>query len=91
MRCLESVTRSAKLQLDAKSELYVQEAIRSLLGGRTVFIIAHRLSTVRHADKILVLEDGAVADVGRHDELMERGGLYRELMSLQQYGASQAS
>lgn len=81
----------ATSSLDAKSERYVQEAIQSLFGGRTVFIIAHRLSTVRHADKILVLENGAVADLGRHDELMERGGLYRELMSLQQFGASQAS
>ncbi|MBW2242693.1 MAG: ABC transporter ATP-binding protein [Deltaproteobacteria bacterium] len=73
----------ATSSLDAKSERYVQEAIETLLGGRTVFIIAHRLSTVRHADKILVLEGGKVADVGKHDELMARGGLYRELMTLQ--------
>ncbi len=73
----------ATSSLDAKSERYVQEAIESLLGGRTVFIIAHRLSTVRHADKILVLERGKVADLGPHDELMARGGLYRELMALQ--------
>jgi subfamily B ATP-binding cassette protein MsbA len=74
----------ATSSLDAKSERYVQEAIESLLGGRTVFIIAHRLSTVRHADKILVLENGSVEDVGRHEELMARGGLYSELMTLQQ-------
>jgi len=69
--------------LDAKSERYVQEAIDALLSGRTVFVIAHRLSTVRHADKIVVLESGAVAEVGTHDELMTAGGLYAEVMSIQ--------
>ncbi|MCP3983970.1 MAG: ABC transporter ATP-binding protein [bacterium] len=73
----------ATSSLDAKSERYVQDAIQALLGGRTVFIIAHRLSTIRHADKILVLDGGKVADLGRHEELMARGGLYRELMALQ--------
>lgn len=77
--------------LDAKSERFVQDAIESLLGGRTVFIIAHRLSTVRNADKILVLDGGQVADVGRHDDLMARGGLYRELMTLQADGAALGS
>jgi len=69
--------------LDARSERYVQEAIESLLAGRTVFIIAHRLSTVQHADKIVVLDQGRVAAVGRHRELMAQPGLYRELMTLQ--------
>lgn len=73
----------ATSSLDARSERLVQEAIESLLRGRTVFIIAHRLSTVRHADKIVVIEEGAVSDVGSHEELMARGGLYRELMSIQ--------
>ncbi len=73
----------ATSSLDSKSERFVQEAIDSLLGGRTVFIIAHRLSTVRHADKILVLDEGRVLDLGSHDELMARGGLYRELMGMQ--------
>ncbi len=80
----------ATSSLDAKSERYVQEAIEALLGGRTVFIIAHRLSTVRDADRILVLDGGRVADVGRHDELMARGGLYRELMTLQSEGLAPA-
>ncbi len=61
----------------------MQEAIDGLLAGRTTFVIAHRLSTVRHADKILVLEHGAVAELGSHDELMARGGRYAELMSHQ--------
>ena len=73
----------ATSSLDARSERYVQEAMESLLTGRTVFVIAHRLSTVRHADKIVVLEEGSVAAVGTHEELMERSDLYRELVSLQ--------
>jgi subfamily B ATP-binding cassette protein MsbA len=72
--------------LDAKSERLVQEAIDGLLAGRTTFVIAHRLSTVRHADKILVLEHGTVAEIGTHDELLARGGRYAELMSHQSEG-----
>ena len=60
----------------------MQEAIDRLLAGRTVFVIAHRLSTVRHADKIVVLEEGRIAHVGSHDELADQEGLYRELLSL---------
>jgi len=73
----------ATSSLDAKSERYVQEAIEALLGGRTVFVIAHRLSTVRHADKIVVLASGTVSRVGTHDELMGSDNLYRELVGLQ--------
>jgi ATP-binding cassette subfamily B protein len=69
--------------LDAKSERYVREAIEALLTGRTVFVIAHRLSTVRHADKIAVLKEGSIVGLGTHDELMAEEGLYRELMSIQ--------
>ena len=69
--------------LDAKSERLVQEAVDGLLAGRTTFVIAHRLSTVRHADKILVLEHGTVAELGTHDELIAKGGRYAELMSHQ--------
>jgi subfamily B ATP-binding cassette protein MsbA len=69
--------------LDAKSERLVQEAIDTLLTGRTTFVIAHRLSTVRHADKILVLDHGSVAEIGSHDELVTRGGRYAELMANQ--------
>jgi len=69
--------------LDAMSERIVQDAIDQLLEGRTAFLIAHRLATVRHADKIVVLEDGAVSDVGTHEQLLARPGLYRDLVALQ--------
>jgi ABC-type multidrug transport system fused ATPase/permease subunit len=69
--------------LDARSERLVQEAIEELLTGRTTFVIAHRLSTVRHADKLLVLDHGSVAEIGSHDELVARGGRYAELMANQ--------
>jgi ABC-type multidrug transport system fused ATPase/permease subunit len=73
----------ATSSLDAKSERHVQDAIDALLGGRTVFVIAHRLSTVRHADKIVVLENGVVSRIGTHEELMQSDNLYRELIAMQ--------
>ena len=69
--------------LDTESERAVKENIDQLLEGRTSFVIAHRLSTVRDADLILVLEKGRVAEVGSHDELMKRQGLYYFLVSQQ--------
>jgi subfamily B ATP-binding cassette protein MsbA len=69
--------------LDSESESLVQAALQNLMAGRTVFVIAHRLSTVRHADRIIVLEDGTIADIGRHEELMNRLGTYRRLYELQ--------
>jgi subfamily B ATP-binding cassette protein MsbA len=70
--------------LDSESERLVQSALERLLVGRTVFVIAHRLSTVQRADQILVLEKGEVVQRGKHQELVkERGGLYAHLSSLQ--------
>ena len=69
--------------LDTESERLVQEAIDRLLSNRTVFVIAHRLSTVVHADQILVLERGAVVERGTHTQLLARGGTYARLHALQ--------
>lgn len=69
--------------LDAESERLVNEALEQLMEGRTSLVIAHRLSTVRHADRILVLHRGQVVESGTHDELMERDGTYRFLVETQ--------
>jgi ATP-binding cassette, subfamily B, bacterial MsbA len=69
--------------LDSESEALVQSALHNLMSGRTVFVIAHRLSTVRRADRIVVIENGAIADIGAHEELMTKLGTYRRLYDLQ--------
>jgi ATP-binding cassette subfamily B protein len=72
--------------LDTESERLIQLALGRLLAGRTAFVIAHRLSTVRDADRIVVLENGAIAEIGTHDELMARGGYYAGLVEKQRKG-----
>ena len=69
--------------LDSESEVLVQTALQNLMVGRTVFVIAHRLSTVRRADRIIVLENGTIADEGSHEDLLTRLGTYRRLYDLQ--------
>jgi len=69
--------------LDSESEALVQSALQNLMVGRTVFVIAHRLSTVRRADRIVVLENGQIADIGTHEDLLTRLGTYRRLYDLQ--------
>jgi subfamily B ATP-binding cassette protein MsbA len=69
--------------LDSESEALVQSALHNLMTGRTVFVIAHRLSTVRRADRIVVIENGTIADIGAHEELMKKLGTYRRLYELQ--------
>jgi subfamily B ATP-binding cassette protein MsbA len=69
--------------LDSESEALVQSALHNLMSGRTVFVIAHRLSTVRRADRIVVIENGTIADIGCHEELMTKLGTYRRLYELQ--------
>jgi subfamily B ATP-binding cassette protein MsbA len=69
--------------LDSESESLVQAALQNLMSGRTVFVIAHRLSTVRRADRIVVLDNGTISDIGAHEELMQKLGTYRRLYELQ--------
>ena len=73
----------ATSSLDSASEALVQEALERLMEGRTTFIIAHRLSTVRNADRILVLDEGRIVQTGTHDALVQQDGLYRDLASYQ--------
>ncbi|HLT16354.1 MAG TPA: ABC transporter ATP-binding protein, partial [Acidimicrobiales bacterium] len=80
----------ATAHLDAASEAAVQEALAAALAGRTSLVIAHRLSTVRSADQILVVEDGRIVERGRHDELLAAGGRYAELYATQLAGPAEA-
>ncbi len=73
----------ATSHLDSESEALVQKALGTLMTGRTVIVIAHRLSTVRRADLIVVMDQGRIVETGRHDELAARGGLYQKLYELQ--------
>ncbi|MBI5885181.1 MAG: ATP-binding cassette domain-containing protein [Deltaproteobacteria bacterium] len=73
----------ATSSLDSESEFEVQKALSNLMEGRTTFVIAHRLSTVRNADRIMVLSGGRILEMGRHDELLARGGEYARLYAIQ--------
>jgi subfamily B ATP-binding cassette protein MsbA len=77
------VLDEATSALDAESEASVQEALETLMVGRTSLVIAHRLATVRRADRIVVLEAGRIVEMGRHADLLTRGGLYARLHELQ--------
>ena len=73
----------ATSSLDSESENLVQEALEKLMVNRTSIVIAHRLSTVKNADKLIVLDDGKIIQSGTHDELIEQGGIYKYLYNLQ--------
>ena len=72
--------------LDAESEHLVQDALRTLMKGRTTLVIAHRLSTVQSADRIAVVDDGRIVEIGSHSELLEQDGLYGQLVARQLAG-----
>jgi len=74
----------ATSSVDTETEVLIQQALERLMAGRTTILIAHRLSTVRNADKIIVLEGSQITEVGTHDELLEKGGLYQRLYTVQQ-------
>ena len=76
----------ATSNLDTESELLIQRSLSELMRGRTSFVIAHRLSTVRHADRIAVIEAGRITEIGPHEVLLARDGRYAELLRLQVEG-----
>ena len=79
MLILDEATSS----IDTRTEIKIQKAFASLMEGRTSFIVAHRLSTIREADVILVMKDGNIIEQGTHQELLDRGGFYKNLYESQ--------
>ena len=82
MLCLPPmlILDEATSSIDTRTELKIQDAFATMMKGRTTFIVAHRLSTIRNANCILVMKDGDIIEQGTHEELMERGGFYKELV-----------
>ena len=79
MLILDEATSS----IDTRTEIQIQNAFAKLMEGRTSFIVAHRLSTIRSADRILVMKDGRIIEQGTHESLMAQGGFYKELYNSQ--------
>jgi ATP-binding cassette subfamily B protein len=76
------VLDEATASIDSYTEMLIQQALQRLMEGRTGMVIAHRLATIRGADRIIVLQDGEIIEQGNHDELMSMGGLYSRLYSM---------
>jgi ATP-binding cassette subfamily B protein len=79
MLILDEATSS----IDTRTEIKIQDAFAEMMKGRTSFIVAHRLNTIKNADKILVMKDGKIVEQGRHDELMAKNGFYASLYGAQ--------
>ena len=86
MLILDEATSS----IDTRTELKIQEAFGKLMEGRTTFIVAHRLSTIREADTIIVMKDGRIIEQGNHDNLLKQGGFYKHLYESQWAGQEKA-
>ena len=74
----------ATASVDADNESYIQQAISELCEGKTLIVIAHRLGTIRNADKILVIKDGQISEEGTHNSLMEQNGIYRSFVIMRE-------
>ena len=83
---LEDSPGEATSALDSESEKLIQDALEKLMKGRTSIVVAHRLSTISRLDRILVLEDGAIAEQGNHQELLDKKGTYAKLWAHQSGG-----
>ena len=73
----------ATSSVDTRTEVLIQEAMSAMMKNRTSFVVAHRLSTIKDADTILYMQDGDILEIGTHDELMEKDGLYAKLYNSQ--------
>lgn len=74
----------ATASVDADNESYIKQAISELCEGKTLIVIAHRLGTIRNADKILVIKDGQISEEGTHNSLMEQNGIYRSFVTMRE-------
>lgn len=85
MLCLPPmlILDEATSSIDTRTELRIQNAFAKMMNGRTSFIVAHRLSTIREADIILVMKDGHIIEQGNHEELLQKGGFYANLYNSQ--------